>query len=134
MKTILLLEDEPINREAIRAILQHYGYNVLEAATGAEAIGICHDHHGPIDLLIADVQLPDFSGTQVAVEVIKNCPKMPVLFISGTPMEGWPERDLENFHTLPNGMVNFLPKPFQASVLAARVETLLNAESATAEI
>jgi DNA-binding response OmpR family regulator len=86
----------------------------------------------PNDLLVADVQLPDLSGTHVAVEVLKHCPKMPVLFISGTPMEGWPERDLRNFDVLAVGTVEFLPKPFQASALAARVEMLLNAESAAA--
>ena len=96
MKTILLLEDGEINRNTIRAMLQFYGYNVLEATTGAEASQICNEHHGRIDLLIIDVQLPDFSGTEVAIEVLKHCPKMPVLFISGTPMEGWRERDLNN--------------------------------------
>jgi two-component system cell cycle sensor histidine kinase/response regulator CckA len=129
VKTILVLDDEPSNLSAIRAVLQVYGYNVLEAAAGAEAIQICNDHDGPIDLLIADVSLPDSSGTQIALEILKHCPNMPVLFISGTPIEGWWERDLKNFQVLPLELVDVLPKPFQASVLAARVEMLLKAAS-----
>lgn len=130
MKTVLLLEDEPINRSVISAILNHYGYRVLEAGTVAKAIQICAGRGGAIDLLIADVQLPDGSGAHAALEAAKHCPKMPMLFISGTPMAGWRDRDLSYFEMLPVGMVDFLPKPFVASVLVERAEMLLNGESA----
>jgi two-component system cell cycle sensor histidine kinase/response regulator CckA len=125
MKTILVLEDDPSNMQVFCALLWSMGYNVLEATTGEEAIDFGNHHSGPIDLLISDVGVPKPSGTDVAVELLKSDPAMPVLFVSGAPMYSWNRSDLRNFQQLPPDRTDFLEKPFRASVLLDRVSGLL---------
>jgi CheY-like chemotaxis protein len=62
-----------------------FGYGVLEATTGKEGIDAANCHRS-IDLFLSDVDVPGPSGTEVALELIKSHPTMPVLFVSGTPM------------------------------------------------
>jgi response regulator RpfG family c-di-GMP phosphodiesterase len=71
MKTVLVLEDDPSNMQALCALLCSVGYSVLEATTGEEAIAFGKRHSGPIDLFITDVAVPKPSGTEVAVELVK---------------------------------------------------------------
>jgi two-component system cell cycle sensor histidine kinase/response regulator CckA len=125
MKTILVLEDDPSNMQVFCALLWSVGYNVLEATTGEEAIELGSHHSGSIDLLISDVSLPKPSGTDVAVELLKSHPSMPILFVSGAPMYAWDGSDLGNFEQLPPDRTAFLEKPFAASVLLNEVSGLL---------
>ena len=125
MKTILVLEDDPSNLQVFCALLWSTGYNVLEAATGEEAIEVGNHHSGSIDLFISDVATPKPSGTDVAVELLKSRPTMPILFVSGTPMYAWAESDLCNFQKLPPDRADFLEKPFRASALLHKVSGLL---------
>ena len=74
MKTVLVLEDDPSNMQAFSALLWSMGYRVLEATTGKEAIEAGRPHYGPIDLFLSDVDVPELSGTAVAVELIKSHP------------------------------------------------------------
>ena len=83
MKTILVLEDDPSNLQVFCALLWSIGYNVLEATTGEEAIEFGKRHSGSIDLFISDVAVPKPSRTEVAVELLKSHPAMPILFVSG---------------------------------------------------
>ncbi len=132
MKTILVLDDDPNNMNALTALLGSKGYNVLEAATGHEAIEICRNRDLVIDLLICDMLLPDFCGTEVALQVIQLQPRVPVLFISGLPMQAWSERDLHNFRQLPSGSVDFLEKPFFLLALETKAQTLMKRYSGVA--
>jgi two-component system cell cycle sensor histidine kinase/response regulator CckA len=125
MKTILVLEDDPSNMQVFCALLWSIGYNVLEATTGDEAIQFGNHHSGPIDLFISDVAVPKPSGTDVAVELLKSHPALPILFVSGTPMYAWDASDLRNFQQLPPDRTDFLEKPFRASVLLNKVSGLL---------
>jgi CheY-like chemotaxis protein len=125
MKTILVLEDDPSNLQVFCTLLWSIGYNVLEATTGEEAIELGNHHSGSIDLFISDVAVPKPSGTDVAVELLKSHPTMPILFVSGTPMYAWDECDLCNFQRLPPDHTDFLEKPFRASVLLDKVSGLL---------
>jgi two-component system, cell cycle sensor histidine kinase and response regulator CckA len=125
MKTILVLEDDPSNLEVFCALLSSIGYDVMEATTGEEAIQFGNHHLGPIDLFISDVAVPKPSGTDVAVELLKSHPAMPILFVSGTPIYAWDKSDFRNFQQLPPDRTDFLEKPFQASVLLDKVSGLL---------
>jgi CheY-like chemotaxis protein len=128
MKTILVLEDDPANMQAFCAILSCMGYSVLEATTGNEAIE-ASNKHAPINAFISDIALPDLSGTEVALRLIQRQPDLAILFLSGTPIDHWPESDRRNFRQLPPGSVAFLEKPFQASALRTKVESLVNGHS-----
>jgi PleD family two-component response regulator len=67
MDTILVVSDEASNLGVISRLLRLQGHKVLEASNGSEAIEISHCHHGPIRLLITDLQLRSAWGTDVAV-------------------------------------------------------------------
>jgi two-component system cell cycle sensor histidine kinase/response regulator CckA len=121
--TILVLEDEPMNRDIIRTILRLKGHNVVAATTAKEAIDVCRSH-SPIHLLIADVKLPQTSGTLVALEILDACPQISILFISGTPKSWWAAQDLANFASLPPHAVDFLEKPFTPIALEQKIGKL----------
>ena len=126
MKTILVLEDDPSNMQIFCALLWSKGFQVLEATNGHEAIQISNNEVGSIDLLVSDLQLPDASGTQVALQLVETRPDLPILFVSGTPMFDWTERDLRNFRHLPAGAVDFLEKPFGVSTFEKKIKDLLH--------
>jgi DNA-binding response OmpR family regulator len=129
MKTILVLEDDPGNMQAFCAILSFMGYRVLEATTGEEALKVSNNEYEPINLFISDMGLPDVSGTDIALRLTQRQPDLPVLFLSGTPIDQWPESDRRKFDQLPSGSVDFLEKPFHVSALQTKVESLLNSHS-----
>ena len=124
MKTVLVLEDDPSNMRGFSALLSSMGYNVLEATTGNEAIEAGNDH-GSIDLFLSDVEVPGPSGTEVALELNKWHPNIPVLFVSGTPMYSWRRNDLDNFGQLPPELVDFIEKPCRLSAFLDKVGELI---------
>ncbi|MDA8122706.1 MAG: response regulator [Deltaproteobacteria bacterium] len=82
-ETILLVEDEDMVRELACEALRGYGYNVLEASNGQEAISIGGKHDGAIHLLITDVVMPGINGLELSRTLKSSRPEMPVLFMSG---------------------------------------------------
>jgi FixJ family two-component response regulator len=97
---------------------------VLEATTGMEGIE-AGNRHGSIDLFLSDVDVPGPSGTEVALELIKSHPTMPVLFVSGTPMYSWRRNDLHNFRQMPSDLVDFIEKPCRLSAFLEKVGKLI---------
>ena len=117
-ETILLVEDEDAVRVIVSAVLRRQGYHVLEAATPRAACDIFARDSPSIDLLLTDVVMPEMNGPALAQRLIADRPELRVLFISGYADMATPI-DAEN----PN--LGFLSKPFQASVLTARVREML---------
>ena len=128
MKTVLVLEDDPSNMRGFSALLSSIGYSVLEATTGREAIE-AGNRHGSIDLFLSDVDVPGPSGTEVALELIKAHPTMPVLFVSGTPTYLWRRNDVDNFRQLPSDLVDFIEKPCRLAVFLEKVGELIEKHS-----
>src|SRR5262249_39170228 len=64
--TVLVVEDDPAGRRLFDTILRTQGYTLLLTSQGAEALELCRQHPGRIDLLIADLRLPQMSGRDVA--------------------------------------------------------------------
>ena len=82
--TVLLVEDEPILRAAIRRLLEGEGYAVLEADQGAKALELLRDNNGQnIDLVLTDLRMPVMDGRQLAAALARLYPRMPILFMSG---------------------------------------------------
>jgi two-component system cell cycle sensor histidine kinase/response regulator CckA len=129
MDTILVLDDEPNNLNIISLLLRARGFDVLEASSGEEAIKVSNNHFGPIPLVVADLQLGTSSGADVAVELIDFRPEMSVLFTSGTPLNGWGNRDRHVFDSFPPNAVDFLEKPFCERSLREKVCRLLQREA-----
>ncbi|MDB6026464.1 MAG: response regulator [Verrucomicrobiales bacterium] len=82
-KTILLIEDEDIVRVLVRRLLEENGFTILDAATLARAREIWRTAGQSIDLLFADVQLPDGSVKELCREFLQDKPGLRVIFTSG---------------------------------------------------
>lgn len=81
--TVLLVEDEEELLELFGTELREKGYEVLSVASGAEALELIRNQASSIDLLIADVVLPQVSGIALAHKLKKRCPSVKVLLMSG---------------------------------------------------
>jgi two-component system, cell cycle sensor histidine kinase and response regulator CckA len=119
-ETILLVEDEPAVRSLARRTLDRYGYRVLEAGDGREAIEIARQHPEPVDLVLLDVVMPELGGRRAAEQLLRMWPGTKLLYMSGYPGDEERERAFE-----PGG---FLQKPFTPDALVRRVRELLDAE------
>ena len=121
METILLVEDEQMVRKLARHILEVIGYNVLEAASGSEAMEVCQNHHGTVHLLLTDVVMPKMSGPQLSKEVIKLWPDIGILYMSG-----YTDNVIAQHGVREDG-APFLQKPFSPEALALKVREVLDA-------
>ena len=83
LATILVVEDEAGIRALVRKILRRQGYEVLEAANGDEALAICREHPGPIELLITDVIMPEVGGRELVTRFHELRGATKVLYVSG---------------------------------------------------
>ncbi|HET7321238.1 MAG TPA: PAS domain S-box protein, partial [Longimicrobiaceae bacterium] len=124
-ETVLLVEDDHAVRTLTRQILRRYGYSILEAGSGAEALGVAHAHLGPIHLLVTDVVMPGMNGRVLAERLVASRPDTRVLFMSGYTDDAFDER-----RPLGDG-IDFLQKPFSPRVLAERVRQRLDAADST---
>ena len=115
METILVVENDAASLVARSLILRCFGYGVLEGSSPGEAWGICHEHRGPIDLILMEASL-DGSSDFVA-RLHSLYPDMRVLFVSDSSRE---LDDMRCEHA-------FLPKPFRADDLAKTIRELLAA-------
>jgi two-component system, cell cycle sensor histidine kinase and response regulator CckA len=125
MKTILIVEDEPGNMQVFCWLLSLRGYNVLEAATGKEAIDAVNKVNGVIDLILCDLMLPDISGTRLARQLVESQPNAAVLIVSGAPRTSWSETETDDFGELSQELTDVLEKPFLPAALEMKIEQLL---------
>jgi CheY-like chemotaxis protein len=82
-ETILLAEDDEALRELAARTLREAGYTVLEAADGVAASALAVQHGTAVDLLLTDVVMPRQSGRELAADLRRARPSLPVLFMSG---------------------------------------------------
>lgn len=117
---ILVLEDHAELRDEISQLLRHAGYCVHVAATGSEAIQVAQQTH--LDVLLADVYLPDLSGIEVFDKLRATCPDLAGIVI--TAYSTW-ELAME---ALRSGFVGFIAKPFVPEQLVTTIESALEQE------
>lgn len=115
IKTILIVDDEPVVRKLIHFCLKQRGFEVIEASSGAAAIEICQSHRGEIALALIDVIMPGIHGPQLVKCLNKLNPEIPVLYMSGFP----------HIEAINRGMADFISKPFTAARLLARIREIL---------
>lgn len=125
-ETILVVEDEDVVRGLARQILEQSGYHVLDARGGDEAIRLCRELRGPIDLLLTDVVMPETSGKEVANRLTKLRPAMRVLYMSGYT------DDAIVHHGVLDSDVEFIQKPFTPVALAQKVREVLDLKHSVA--
>ncbi len=118
---ILFVEDEDAVRGVAARLLRARGYEVIEAADGEEALLLCEEHAGAIDLMISDVIMPGMDGPTLLKKARGYLGTAPVMFISG-----YAEADFSNTLEGEEG-VTFLPKPIDIKTLAEKVKQQLQA-------
>jgi CheY-like chemotaxis protein len=118
-ETILLAEDEEAIRKVAERSLRGYGYEVLVARDGAEAVALC-EAHPEIAIAVLDVVMPRMGGKDALDAMRRFRPDLAALFTSGYSTD----RIHESFVLLPG--IEFLPKPYGPASLARRVREVLD--------
>jgi two-component system, cell cycle sensor histidine kinase and response regulator CckA len=119
-ETVLVVEDDPEVRRLIGEILRARGYHVIESTKGEEAIRMAHTLPDPMQLIVADVVLPEMSGPEVVRRVKEARPAIRALYISG-----YTDEAVLRHGTLEAGAM-FLSKPFVPEALAGKVREALD--------
>jgi len=119
-ETILLVEDEPQVRAMVRNLLADYGYGVLEAPNGEDALRLAASHAGKIDLLLTDVVMPRMSGHELAEQVRRLWPETQVLFMTGYTDDAMVR------YGLADAKIALLQKPFTPLTLAQQIRRVLD--------
>jgi signal transduction histidine kinase/CheY-like chemotaxis protein/HAMP domain-containing protein len=119
---ILIVEDEEMLRELAREILKDSGYQILEAASGREALAVWQQHDGKIDLLLTDMVMPEgVSGVELAERLVMETPNLKVIFMSGYTSD-----DVSN-ELLARTNASFIQKPYGHAELTKVVRECLDA-------
>jgi len=132
--TILVVDDELAITNLCKTILQQAGFSVLAADGSSEALKMCTQHEGPIDLLLTDIilpppgfqlasssnQFPHVHGHELAVRALHMRKDLRVILMSGNI-----DQDLAGYG-IRRGDLPFLPKPFEQQALVALVRQTLH--------
>ena len=114
-RRILLVEDEPINQEILRAYLED-SYEILVAPSGAEALELLHAQYETLSLILLDLNLPDIHGLEL-LRRIKEDSRSSRLSVIVMTADSEAEVD-----SLTLGAIDFIPKPYpQQKVVLARI-------------
>lgn len=123
MRTILLVDDQPIIRTILRCQLSG-GYGFFEAASPVEALDICQSHQD-IDLLICDVDLALVSGIELAALLREWNAGLRTILMTDLPCEQWKEQREMELADLPADDVLILERPFTLTQLREAIASLL---------
>src|ERR1044072_6911876 len=117
--TGLIVEDEKHLRERLRYNLKAVGFEVETAGTAEEALPLLMDDGKTFDVVVLDVMLPGMDGFSLASKLRSQGRYVPILMLTA---RGQAEDVLRGFEA---GADDYLPKPFDLSVLLARINALL---------
>lgn len=131
--TILVVDDEPSIIKLCKTLLEGTGFTVLQAEGSSDALRICTEHKGPIDLLLTDLILPPpgfqlasgsnpfphVHGLELAIRAAAIRKGLHVILMSGNP-----EKDLAS-RGIKRGTLPFLAKPFEQDRLIHLVQDVL---------
>ena len=122
-ETILVVDDNPATRYSTARVLRGAGFKVIEAGTGLEAV----ERALAADLVVLDVNLPDFDGFEVCRRIRSDprTARVPVIHLSATFVQ-----DTDKVHGLEVGADGYLTHPVEPPVLVATVNAFLRTRSA----
>jgi CheY-like chemotaxis protein len=139
--TVLVVDDDPSVLKLCRTILEEAGFSVLSADGSSEALKICKNHPGPVEILLTDLVLPPpgFSlasgdnefphvhGHELALRALRMRDQLRIVLMSGNI-----EKDLSGYG-IRKGAVPFISKPFENQALVALLRATLQASPPTPE-
>ncbi len=119
-KTVLVVEDNVLNMKLFHDLLQAYGYNVLQAGDGMEALRLTREHRP--DMILMDIQLPGISGLEVTqwLKDDETLKAIPVVAITAFAMKGDEEKIREG------GCEAYIAKPISIANFLQTVERFAN--------
>jgi PAS domain S-box-containing protein len=126
-EAIMVVEDDDMVRDMAKSILQQYGYSILDAQDGKEAIRVSEKFEGPIHLMLTDVVMPGMSGRVLAEKLAVQRPKMKVLYMSG-----YTDNAIVRHGVLDKEVI-FIQKPFTVEALAQKVREVFIQKPFTVE-
>jgi CheY-like chemotaxis protein len=118
-ETILVTEDNEAVRNLIRDILRQYGYTVIEATDGQDAVDKFKKNHR-IDLLLLDSVMPKINGREVYRQISETKPDIKVLFLSGYTRDVILDKGIED------ELYDFISKPIAPNTLLLKVREVLD--------
>ena len=123
MTTILIVEDDQALRRALRTMIRSHDFDVIEAATGADAVDAMSDH--VVDLVVLDLGLPDINGIDV-LQHIRTFSTVPVIVLTAH------HEQTDKVRALDSGADDYVTKPFDVAELMARIRATLRRVAQTA--
>ena len=114
-KTILIVDDENMMREAVASYLEKQGYHVLQAKTGTQALSLLEKE--TVSFVILDLMLPDISGEEICSRIRRQS-RIPIIMLTAKTMED----DMLNGLNL--GADDYITKPFSLKNLYARIQAV----------
>ena len=117
--TILCIDDEPTGLILRKMLLEGEGYSVLLASSGLE--GLVTLQSSPVEAVVLDYRMPHMSGDEVALQIRKRWPSMPIVLLSGYPQDV-PEEMLNQVNA-------FICKGGDPSELLTAIRSVLNQEA-----
>lgn len=126
MRTILVVDDEPMALKLVQSILEKRGFEVLISTSAKQAVKLFEAQSEKIELLISDIVMPEMDGTKLAGYLVSLNPELPVLFMSGFVTEN------EVADTSAIAQFAFIRKPFRPATLVQAVQKMLNGDDESA--
>lgn len=117
--TVLLVEDENAVREATKRMLRKFGFTVIEAKHGQDALTLWEQAGSSVDVVLTDVVMPAMGGADLARALRERRPNLRVVFMSG-----YTQGTLE-MSSMDEAATRFLPKPFTADQLVSTLRDLI---------
>ena len=119
--TVVIAEDDVAVRKFVTRVLTSAGYDAIPTSNGLEALQRIQALEGKVDLIIADIRMPEGNGLDLGADIYASYPGIPVLYISGLTECVAVQAILARTPLL------VLPKPFTGDALTERVDILLRA-------
>ena len=119
-ETILLAEDEETVRKLTKIVLEEFGYTVIEASDGQEAVSKFMENKDRIDLFLSDIVMPGMNGREAYERIKRVKPDIKVLFASGYPS------DFTHKSEILKGGLDFISKPVSPDNLLKKVREVLD--------
>jgi two-component system, cell cycle sensor histidine kinase and response regulator CckA len=119
-ETILIVDDEQMNIEAVKELLELLDYKALTAHSGKKAIELYREHSKNIHLVILDMSMPGINGMETFEKLKEIDKNVRVLLSSGYSISGEAKNILEL------GCMGFIQKPFRADELSRKIRDVLD--------
>jgi CheY-like chemotaxis protein len=121
LEKILVVDDEPLVRLFVVAMLENNGFAVLEASSGEEGLQ-CFSQNSDVKLVLSDLLMPGMSGLEMTRRILTADQSVKVLFMTGMDPNG-------SLTELPKKQYSLLQKPFTLDILLKSVHDCLAAEN-----